>query len=341
MANDVLVIAEHRDAELKKTTFEVLGKATELAGELSGQVQAIVLGHGVTGFADTLAQYGAATVHVGDDPALDAYSPDGWAGLIVGLIQRTQPAVVLGPATAFGLDLLPRVAARLGAGVATDVTGLKVSAGRLVIRRPIFADQAIATVRINTDPQIATVRPNTFPVPEPNPSATAEIQTINLDDYAPMAVAKGVIAGAKGKLDVSEASIVVAGGRGLGAPEHYALLEELASVLPNAAVGATRATVDAGWRPHAEQVGQTGKTISPSLYIAIGISGAVQHVSGMKTSKCIVAINKDPDAPIFKIADYGIVGDLFDYVPKLTEEIKKLYKFVTVPTADRQPYPDR
>ena len=325
MTNEILVIAEHRDGELRKVTFEVLGKAVELAGQLDGTASAVLLGHGISELAHALAQYGAARVYVGDDPALEAYSPDGWAGIIAQLAQAKQPAVILGPASAFGLDLVPRVAAKLRAGVATDVIGIAVQDGRLLIRRPIFADQAIATVRITTDPQVATIRPNTFAVPEPRPDATAEIEPLPIADYAPMAVSKGIEIGEPGKLDVSEAEIVIVGGRGLGQAENYALLEELASLLPNAAVGATRATVDAGWRPHADQIGQTGKTVSPKLYIGIGVSGAVQHVSGMKTSKCIVAINKDPDAPIFKIADYGIVGDLFECVPLLKEELQKLH----------------
>lgn len=326
MANDILVIAEQRDGELKKVTFEILGQAKALAAELGGQATAVVLGSGVTEAAGTLAQYGAGKVYVGDDPALGAYSPDGWAGVIANLAERTEPAVILGPATAFGKDLVPRLAAKLGAGVASDVTGFEVSDGRLLIRRPIYAGKAIATVRVNTDPQVATVRANTFPVPEPDADATADVEELNVAGYEAMAVARDVITTGGEKLDVAEADIIVSGGRGMGDPANYDILEELADVLPNAAIGASRASVDAGWRPHADQVGQTGKTVSPSLYIACGISGAVQHLAGMKTSKYIVAINKDPEAPIFKVADYGIVADLFDVVPKVTEEVKKLYE---------------
>lgn len=326
MANDILVIAEQRDGELKKITFEILGKARTLAAELGGQAAAVVLGNGVADTAGTLAQYGASKVYVGDDPALDAYSPDGWASVIAELAGRTEPAAILGPATSFGKDLVPRVAAKLGAGVASDVTGLEVSDGRLLIKRPIYAGKAIATVRVNTDPQVATVRPNTFPVPEPDAGASANVEALDLAGYEALAVATDVVTAGGEKLDVAEAEIIVSGGRGMGGPENYHILEELADTLPNAAVGASRASVDAGWRPHADQVGQTGKTVSPNLYIACGISGAVQHLAGMKTSKYIVAINKDQEAPIFKVADYGIVADLFDVVPKLTEEVKKLYE---------------
>lgn len=324
MANDILVIAEQRDGQVKKVTFEILGKAKELASELGGQAAAVVLGDGVADMADTLAQHGAGKVYVADDAALGEYSPDGWATVIADLAERTEPAVILAPATTFGRDLTPRVAAKLGAGVASDITGFELSDGRLLIQRPIYAGKAIATVRVNTDPQVATVRSNTFPVPEPDEGASADVETLDVSGYEAKAVVKEVTTAAGEELDIAEADIIVSGGRGMSGPEHYDVLEELAEVLPNASVGASRAAVDAGWRPHADQVGQTGKTVSPSLYIACGISGAVQHLAGMKTSKYIVAINKDPEAPIFKIADYGIVADLFDVVPKITEEVKKL-----------------
>ncbi|MBS1251406.1 MAG: Electron transfer flavoprotein subunit alpha [Anaerolineales bacterium] len=325
MGNDILVIAEQREGELKKVTFEILGEAKELTADLGGQVGVVVLGDGVGDMASTLSQYGASKTYAGDDTALGEYSPDGWATVIADLAERTEPAVILAPATPFGKDLAPRVAAKLGIGLASDVTGFEISDGRLLIKRPIYAGRAIATVRINTDPQMATVRANTFAVPEPDMGATADVEALDLAGYKAMAIAQEVITTAGEKLDIAEADIIVSGGRGMGGPENYDMLEELAAALPNAAVGASRASVDAGWRPHADQVGQTGKTVSPSLYIACGISGAVQHLAGMKTSKYIVAINKDSEAPIFKVADYGIVADLFDAVPKLTEEVKKLY----------------
>jgi electron transfer flavoprotein alpha subunit len=325
MANDILVIAEQRDGELKKVTFEILGQAQKLAEQLGCQAVAVVLGHDITALANTLGQYGAAKVFLADAPMLAEYSPDGWATVVANLAEREEPAVILGPATAFGRDLLPRVAAKLGAGLASDVTGFEVTDGRLLIERPIYAGKAIATVRVNTDPQMATVRANTFPVPQPNSTASADVEQLDLAGYDAMATVKDMATGGGEKLDVAEADIIVSGGRGMSGPDNYAMLEELAEVLPNAAVGASRASVDAGWRPHADQVGPTGKTVSPSLYIACGISGAVQHLAGMKTSKYIVAINKDPDAPIFKLADYGIVADLFDVVPQITKEVSKLY----------------
>ena len=216
MANDILVIAEQRDGELKKVTFEILGRAQALAAELGGQAAAVVLGNGVSDTAGTLAQHGAGKVYVGDDPALGEYSPDGWASVIAELAGRTEPAAILGPATSFGKDLVPRVAAKLGAGVASDVTGLEVSDGRLLIKRPIYAGKAIATVRVNTDPQVATVRPNTFPVPEPDAGANADVEALDLAGYEAMAVATDVVTAGSEKLDVAEAEIIVSGGRGMG-----------------------------------------------------------------------------------------------------------------------------
>lgn len=323
MSNNVLVIAEQRDGKLKKVSFEMLREGQRLAEKIGGVVEAVVLGHGVTELAGPLAQYGATKVYVADDPALARFSPDGYAGLLADLAKRIEPAVILAPATAQGKDLAPRVAAKLGAGLASDCTGFEVENGRLLITRPIYAGRAIAKVRIHTTPQMATVRPNTFPVPPADPSRQAVVEALLVDQYAPKAVVTEFTTTTGAKLDVAEAEIIVSGGRGMGGPEKYAILEELAALL-GGAVGASRAAVDAGWRPHADQVGQTGKTVSPTLYIACGISGAIQHLAGMKTSKYVVAINKDPEAPIFKIADYGIVGDLFKVVPALTEEIRKL-----------------
>jgi electron transfer flavoprotein alpha subunit len=323
MSNNVLVIAEQRGGALKKVSLEMLGEASRIAGALGGQAEAVVLGSGVTGLAETLAQYGAHKVYVGDDPVLAQYSPDGYASVLANLIKTSDPAIVLAPATSFGRDLAPRVAAKVGAGLASDCTHFEVQDSQLLITRPIYAGKAIARVRVTTRPQMATVRPNTFPVPEANPGANAVTEPVSLDGYQARAVVTGEMAAEGGKLDVAEANIIVSGGRGLADPANFRLLEEMAEVL-GAAVGASRAAVDAGWRPHADQVGQTGKTVSPSLYIACGISGAIQHLAGMKTSKVIVAINKDPDAPIFKLADYGIVADLFKVVPALTEEFRKL-----------------
>ncbi len=324
MSNNVLVIAEQRGGTLKKVTFELLTAAQQVAGKWGGQVDAVVLGAGVRALAELLAQAGAAKVYVADDPALARYSPDGYAGVLANLVRRVEPAVVLVSATFWGKDLAPRVAAKVKAGLASDATGIEgQDGGRLLVTRPIYAGKAIAKVRINTTPQMVSLRPNSYPPAALEAGRAANVEAVVLDGYQPQAVVTDFVKAGGEKLDVAEANIIVSGGRGMGGSEQYAILEELASVL-GAAVGASRAAVDAGWRPHSDQVGQTGKTVSPNLYIACGISGAIQHLAGMKTSKVIVAINKDPDAPIFKVADYGIVGDLFKVVPLFTEEVKKL-----------------
>jgi electron transfer flavoprotein alpha subunit len=323
MANNVLVIAEQRDGMLKKVAFEMLGAGSGLAAALGGSVETALLGSGVGDMPDTLAQYGATKVYVADDPSLATYSSEGYANTLAAFIGKVGPAIILVGATAMGTDLAPRLAAQLGVGLASDSVALEIDGGRLVATRPIFAGKALAKVKLNGDPQLATVRPNVLPAPEPDASATATVEPV-------AAVAEGVrarvvdIAGAgEGEVDVAEADIIVSGGRGVGGPEGFAPISSLARTL-GAAVGASRAAVDAGWIEHAHQVGQTGKTVTPNLYIACGISGAIQHLAGMKTSKAIVAVNRDPEAPIFKVADYGIVGDLFEVAPLLEEEFEAL-----------------
>jgi electron transfer flavoprotein alpha subunit len=229
---------------------------------------------------------------------------------------------VLFAATATGRDLAPRVAAKLGVGLATDVTALAVEDGKVVASRPVYAGKILAKVRLESTPALVSLRPNTIPVVEVQKAGAAEAFTVPA--FVQRVRVTGIKAPASAALDVAEAPVVVSGGRGMKEPEQFKLLEELAAAFGNAAVGASRAVVDAGWREHGAQVGQTGKTVSPSLYIAVGISGAIQHLAGMRTAKTIVAINRDKDAPIFKVADYGIVGDLFEVVPRLTAEIRKL-----------------
>jgi electron transfer flavoprotein alpha subunit len=248
------------------------------------------------------------------------YTPDGSAAAVAEAGKRAV-AIVFG-ATATGRDLAPRVAARLGVGLATDVTEFGIEGGKVVVTRPVYAGKVLQRLRIDGSPALLSIRPNTV---QPVESAAAgAITPFAVPGFTQRVTVKAVKAAASAALDVAEAPIVVSGGRGLKEPQHFKLLEELAAALGNAAVGASRAVVDAGWRDHGAQVGQTGKTVSPSLYIAVGISGAIQHLAGMRTAKTIVAINRDKDAPIFKVADYGIVGDLFEIVPRLTAEIRKL-----------------
>jgi len=326
MPGNVLVIAGHRDGDLKKVTFEMLGEGTRIADkmELGGVVEAALLGSRVGGVADALAHYGAARVYLADDPSLGRYSSEGYTTVLAQLIQKTEPAVVVLGATPQGQDLAARVAARLGLGLASDCTAFEVATdGRLIITRPIYGGRAIATVIEKTTPQIATVRPNVMMPLEPDTSRTAPVERLAVETGDIRAKVTDLIQeSGRQQVRLAEAEIIVSGGRGLKGPENFYLLEQLADVL-GAAVGASRAAVDAGWIDHSHQVGQTGKTVTPNLYIACGISGAVQHLAGMKTARYIVAINKDPEAPIFRVADYGIVGDLFEVVPVLTEEFKK------------------
>jgi electron transfer flavoprotein alpha subunit len=324
LPNNVLVVAEHRDGDLKKVTFEMLGEGIRIAEKLGGTVEATLIGSTVVGMADTLAHYGAARVYLADDPSLEEYSSEGYTTVLAKVIQKAEPAVVLLGATVQGKDLAPRVAARLGLGLASDCTAFEVAAdGRLVITRPIYAGRALATVMEKTTPQMATVRPNVMVPLEPDTSGTAPMEKLAVETGDIRAKVIDLIQeSGQQQVGLAEAEIIVSGGRGLKGPENFCLLEELADVL-GAAVGASRAAVDAGWIDHSHQVGQTGRTVTPNLYIACGISGAVQHLAGMKTAKYIVAINKDPEAPIFRVADYGIVGDIFKVVPILTEEFKK------------------
>jgi electron transfer flavoprotein alpha subunit len=286
-------------------------------------VEAALVGHGVEGLVPGLAHYGAHKVYLADDPALERYAAETYAQVISELARSTQPAMILLAATAWGKDLAPRIAAKLWVGLASDCTRLEVDGAGTILTRPIFAGKVIARVRLKGASPIATLRPNVFPSLEPDHSRTATIVKVTVNVPAPRAMLMERLQEAGAKVDVAEAEIIVSGGRGLKGPENYGILEELAEAL-GGTVGASRAAVDAGWRPHADQVGQTGKTVTPTLYVACGISGAIQHLAGMKTAKYIVAINKDPEAPIFKIADYGIVGDLFEIVPLITEEVKKL-----------------
>jgi electron transfer flavoprotein alpha subunit len=225
-------------------------------------------------------------------------------------------------ATALGRDLAPRVAARLGVGLASDVTEFSAEGGKVVVTRPVYAGKALQRIRLDGTPALLSIRPNTVQPVASGKAGTAG--SVAVPAFTQRVKVTAIKAAAAAALDVAEAPIVVSGGRGLKEPQHFQLLEELAAALGNAAVGASRAVVDAGWREHGAQVGQTGKTVSPGLYVAVGISGAIQHLAGMRTAKTIVAINRDKDAPIFKVADYGIVGDLFEVVPRLTAEVKKL-----------------
>ncbi len=318
----ILAFAEQREGKFKKSAFEVVSAAKRLATELSAESVAVVIGSGIERIAGELGAYGASRVLTADDARLQYYSTTAYARILAEAISKEGAAVVLLPASQMGKDLAPRIGARLSAGIASDCTALAVSGGTIVATRPVYAGKALIDLKVTSPIAIYTLRPNVFTASTVDGSTPAvEKIALNLTDADFSARATGVKV-AEGRPDVTEATIVVSGGRGLKGPENFHLIESLADVL-GGAVGASRAVVDAGWRSHEEQVGQTGKTVSPSLYIACGISGAIQHLAGMSSSKYIVAINKDKDAPIFQVADYGIVGDLFEVVPVMTAELKK------------------
>jgi electron transfer flavoprotein alpha subunit len=321
----IAVYIETRDGKVKKGSLEALAEGKRKADELGVGAAAVLAGNGLEGLADGLFAAGAGKVFVLESPALASYSTQGYAKAVADFVREAAPAAVLFAATAQGKDLAPRVAAALGAAMASDCTGVAVKDGRLEFTRPIYAGKAMLSCVLASNPQIATLRPNVFPLLA---ASGARGEVVKTAAAVPEELIKGRVAEVVGEesaeIDVAEAETIVSGGRGLKGPENFGLLHGLAAVLPRSAVGASRSAVDSGWIGHQHQVGQTGKTVSPNLYIAVGISGAIQHLAGMSSSKTIVAINKDPEAPIFKVADYGIVGDLFEVVPKLTEEIKKL-----------------
>lgn len=319
----ILAFAEQREGKFKKTAYEVVTAAIELSKQLGAEVFALVIGKNVSGIASDIGGFGVNRVIAVDRDDLEYYSTTAYAKIVAEIASREKAEVLLFAASQIGKDLAPRVAIKLDAGLASDCTALKVENGNIVATRPIFAGKIISDVIIKSNIKVFTLRPNVFTAGS-NDGQKAQVEnvTINLSegDFIARVVETKV---GVGRPDVTEASIIVSGGRGMKAPENFKLIEELADVL-GAGVGASRAAVDAGWRPHDEQVGQTGKTVSPNLYIACGISGAIQHLAGMSSSKCIVAINKDKDAPIFQIADYGIVGDALEILPELTKEIKMI-----------------
>jgi electron transfer flavoprotein alpha subunit len=316
----VLTFAEQRDGKLRRAALEAVSEATRLAPSLGATVSAVVIGPGGEALAAELASYGADEVLVFGDAGFASYSTESYARALARAVEAEKPSVVLVPFTATGKDLAPRVAARVGAGLASDCVALSVRDGRLVGRRPIYAGKAYATIEWAGEPQLATLRPNVFPLGQPDAARQARVVPMSADAPA-RAKVTAVKATAAGKVQLTEAQVIVSGGRGLKGPEHFHLVEELAEAL-GAATGASRAVVDAGWVDHSLQVGQTGKTVSPQLYVACAISGAIQHLAGMSSSKYIVAINKDADAPMFKVADYGILGDVFEVLPKLTAAAK-------------------
>lgn len=323
---DVLAFAEQRDGELRGAAREAVSAAAQVAPGLGGQVKALVLGGpGIAGKAGDLGRHGAAAVEVVEHEALADYNAQGYAVVVAERVRAGAYAAVIFPATTLGKDLAPRVAALLDVPLASDITSMEVDGGALVAVRPVYAGKAFARVRLAATPAVVSIRPNVFQPAESAADGTVEKVEATVDAAGWKVRVLERKAAGDGALDVAEATIVVSGGRGMKDPSNWHLLEGLRDAIGDgAALGASRAVVDAGWRPHGEQVGQTGKTVAPKLYVAVGISGAIQHLAGMRTAGTIVAVNKDPDAPIFNVADYGIVGDLFEVLPRLSEEVKAL-----------------
>ena len=314
----ILVFVEQRNSEVRKASLQALSEAKRQGGAVS----AVLPGSGIGDAAAGLGAWGADKVYVADDPNLELYSSDGYAEVVVKAVEQAQPSAIFFAGTAMGRDLAPTVAARLGVGAIPDAVSLALDGETFSVRRPVYSGKAIATVdTAGNTPQVISLRPNVFAAEEAG--GAGEVVALDGLSLSIRAVVKELLEAARGELDVAEADVIVSGGRGIKGPENFALIKSLADAL-GGAVGASRAAVDAGWIEHSHQVGQTGKVVSPSLYIAAGISGAIQHLAGMSSSKVIVAINKDPDAPIFKVADYGIVGDLFDVIPPMVEAIKAL-----------------
>lgn len=322
----ILAIAEQRDGVLRRVSHEVVTLARRAADALGGTVDAVVLGGpGLADKAGDLGRYGADRVLVAEHDALSDYHPEGYTAALAALIGGGDYHAIFLPASAQGKDYAPRLAARLDLPLATDATAVQVEGGDLVVTRPLYAGKVFARVKLTGASRLVSLRPNAFGAEESVKAGAVERITVDINPDSWRVKVREFVATAGERPDVSEAAVIVSGGRGLGGGEQWGVLEDLCEAIgPTCALGASRAVVDAGWRPHGEQVGQTGKTVAPQLYFAVGISGAIQHLAGMRTARTIVAINKDPDAPIFKVADYGIVGDAFEIVPRLAQEIREL-----------------
>ena len=323
MAKCVCVITEFRDGKFRRVSYEVASEGRRIANALGTHLCAIVIGSGVTEKASELGSYGVETVYVADDAALEQYLTETYVTVTSAIIKQCDPGVVILPASVNGKDLGARLAARLQVGLAQDCVAIQCDQGTIKAKWPIFAGKCFAWSEwtegtipfISCRPNVMsclipdeTKKPQLEVIKVPIPEARSKVQRVDLDT--------------SGRMELTEANIIISGGRGMKDASNYTMLEELADLM-GAAVGASRAAVDSGWRPHSDQVGQTGKVVNPNLYIAVGISGAIQHLAGMGSSKFIVAVNKDGDAPIFSKADYGIVDDLFQFIPAFTEEVRK------------------
>ncbi|ABK15810.1 electron transfer flavoprotein, alpha subunit [Syntrophobacter fumaroxidans MPOB] len=324
MGKCVCMIAEFRGGNFRRVSFEVASEGKRIADALGIGLRGVAVGSGVAGKAAELGQYGVERVLVRDDPALEHYLAEIYVPVVAEMIKKCDPAVVILPASVDGRDLGARLGARLDITLVQDVTQVVCEGGKVKARWPIFGGKCFAWSEwADGTLPIMSCRPNVMDCLPPDTSKRAEVELADIPIPESRSRVKAVDMDSSGKVELSEADIIVSGGRGMKEASNFALVEELAKAM-GAAVGASRAAVDAGWRPHSDQVGQTGKVVTPALYVAVGISGAIQHLAGMGYSRYIVAINKDPEAPIFSRADYGIVEDLFKFVPAFTEEVKRL-----------------
>lgn len=321
MAN-ILVFCEYNEGNLKKGALELLH-----AAKASGRtVHAVLLGAAAKALADQPGQHGAEVTWLCADDRLSRYNPELFTAALTQVIKDAGADTVLASSSMLARDLFPRVGARLDSGVASDCTVLEITSSSLKVKRPLYAGKCMAEVEfVNSPVKIVLMRANQLPVGQAAANAGASVKEFSLPPTDVKTTVQNVVTGEAGKIDLTEANVIVAGGRGMKGPEHFKMLDDLAQSI-GGTVGASRAVADAGWVPHSMQVGQTGKTVAPTLYIACGISGAIQHLAGMSGSKVIVAVNKDPEAPIFQKATYGLVGDLFEIVPKLTEEFRQVLK---------------
>ncbi len=319
---NIAVFIEQRAGQIKQVAWQMLSEARKLTDSHGGEVWGVHLHAAGCDVAADAGKYGAHKVFTAAAPAFETYDCELWTQAVAAFVAEHKPDVVLVGSTAMGKDLGPRLAARLKAACISDAVGLSWEDG-LVVRRPVYAGKCYADVATSSDTAVVGIRPNAFALVETGDTAEALPFAPVLDESVARARVTAVETAQAGEVSLTEAEIVVSGGRGIKGPENYALIEKLAASL-GAAAGASRAIVDAGWVEYSRQVGQTGKTVAPNLYVACGISGAIQHLAGMSSSKCIVAINKDADAPIFKVADYGIAGDLFEVLPALTEAIQAI-----------------
>jgi electron transfer flavoprotein alpha subunit len=325
MSQGILVFIEQRKGQIRKASLEALSEAVRHIGAVGGTVSAVVVGQDANALTAEISKYGPAMIYTANGADFAEYSTEAYTDAVVAAAKKSDARFVFAAVTAMSKDLMPRAAARLDAPCVSEVMEIKGEGANLSPVKPMYSGKAYGAYEFDSPVAFITLRANVFKLAEPNASHSATVEDLNIKPEKVRCKVVKTEASEGQKVELSEASIIVSGGRGIKGPENWAMLQNLCDVL-GAALGASRAVVDAGWIGHQHQVGQTGKTVSPQLYIAIGISGAIQHLAGMSSSKVIVAINKDPDAPIFKFANYGVVGDVFEVVPKITEEVRKLHE---------------